>query len=132
MFGALFATESRNVQSDMTAWSETSEKERFSGFPHTTTREEKPETSSNFDIFNTLSNSLECHKVSSFPHRHGDATGKPAARDKTRKIHGCRKTSTPALPTRLPPIFTVDFRLSISNLAYSEPGSPFPDCRGIN
>ena len=22
-----------------------------------------------------------------------------------------------------------DFRLSISNLAYSEPGSPFPDCR---
>ena len=83
----------------MTAWSETSEKERFSA---------------------------------SFPHRHGDATGKPAARDKTRKIHGCRKTSTPALPTRLPPIFTVDFRLSISNLAYSEPGSPFPDCRGIN
>ena len=27
---------------------------------------------------------------SSFPHRHGDATGKPATRDKTRK---CRKTS---------------------------------------
>ena len=27
---------------------------------------------------------------SSFPHRHGDATGKPATRDKTR---GCRKTS---------------------------------------
>ena len=28
--------------------------------------------------------------VSSFPHRDGDATGKPATRDKTR---GCRKTS---------------------------------------
>ena len=27
---------------------------------------------------------------SSFPHRHGDATGKPGTRDKTR---GCRKTS---------------------------------------
>ena len=36
---------------------------------------------------------------SSFPHRHGDATGKPASRDKTR---GCRKTSISY--TRLPPI----------------------------
>ena len=33
--------------------------------------------------------SVECG-VRSFPHRHGDATGKPATRDKTR---GCRKTS---------------------------------------
>ena len=68
-------------------------------------------TSSNFHIFNTLSNkfgmsqsatpatqndmttcleTFEKDKFSSFPHRHGDATGKPATRDKTR---GCRKTS---------------------------------------
>ena len=67
--------------------------------------------SSNFDIFDTLSNTLECHKVprlprkttgqpawkhskrrgfASFPHRHGDATGNPTTRDETR---GCRKTS---------------------------------------
>ena len=69
------------------------------------------ENSSNFEIVWTSSNRLECQKVprlprkttwqpcletfekdrfSSFPHRHGDATGKPATRDKTR---GCRKTS---------------------------------------
>ena len=69
------------------------------------------ETSSNIEILWTSSNRLECHKVprlpgkttwqlawrhskrdrfSSFPHRHGDATGKPATRDKTR---GCRKNS---------------------------------------
>ena len=30
------------------------------------------------------------HVFPSFPHRHGDAAGKPATRDKTR---GCRKTS---------------------------------------
>ena len=30
----------------------------------------------------------------------------------------------------LPRVFPhLSFRLSISNLAYSEPGSPFPDCR---
>ena len=69
------------------------------------------ETSSSFDTFHTLSNRLECHKVPRLPrkttgqpawkhskrtcfpaspHRHGDATGKPATRDKTR---GCRKTN---------------------------------------
>ena len=69
------------------------------------------ENASNFEIVWTSSNRLECQKVprlprkttwqpcletfekdrfSSFPHRHGDATGKPATRDKTR---GCRKTS---------------------------------------
>ena len=69
------------------------------------------ETSSNFDICDTLSNRLECHKVPRLPRkttwqpawthskrrgfpasptRHGDATGKPATRDKTR---GCRETS---------------------------------------
>ena len=79
------------------------------------------ETSSNFDTFHTLSNRLECHKVPRLPlkttgqpswkhskrtcfpaspHRHGDATGKPATRDKT---CGCRK---PAFRTRLPTILT--------------------------
>ena len=66
------------------------------------------ETSSNFDIFHMLSKRLECatpatqndmttcletfekDMFSSFPHRHSDARGKPATRDKTR---GCRKTS---------------------------------------
>ena len=69
------------------------------------------EASSNFDIFNTLSNkfgmsqsatpatqndmttcldTFEKDVFSSFPHRHGDATGKPKTRDKT---CGCRKTS---------------------------------------
>ena len=69
------------------------------------------ETSSNFHIFNTLSNkfgmsqsatpatqnnmttcleTFEKDMFSSFPHRHGDATEKQATRDKTR---GCRKTS---------------------------------------
>ena len=69
------------------------------------------EASSNFDIFNTLSNkfgmsqsatpatqndmttcldTFEKDMFSSFPHRHSDATGKPATRDET---HGCSKTS---------------------------------------
>ena len=26
-------------------------------------------------------------------------------------------------------LYQLSFRLSISNLAYSEPGSPFPECR---
>ena len=64
------------------------------------------ETSSNFDIFDTLANRLECHKVPrlptqndmttcleifekekfrSFPHRHGEATRKPETRDETRR-----------------------------------------------
>ena len=69
------------------------------------------ETSSNFDIFdsvikqvgmsqsatpatqNDMTTALETfekERFCSFPHRHGDATGKPETRDKTR---GCRKTS---------------------------------------
>ena len=69
------------------------------------------ETSSNIDIFHTLSNkfgmsqsatpatqndmttcleTFEKDMCSSFPHRHGDATGKPETRDETR---GCRKTN---------------------------------------
>ena len=38
----------------------------------------------------TCLDTFEEERFSSFPHRHGDATGKPATRDKTR---GCRKTS---------------------------------------
>ena len=38
----------------------------------------------------TCLETFEKNRVSSFPHRHGDATGKPATRDKT---DGCRKTS---------------------------------------
>ena len=38
----------------------------------------------------TCLDTFEEERVSSFPHRHDDATGKPATRDKTR---GCRKTS---------------------------------------
>ena len=72
------------------------------------------ETSSSFDLFDTLSKfirqvgmsqsatsatqnnmttcleTFERDRFSSFPHRHGDATEKQATRDKTR---GCRKTS---------------------------------------
>ena len=74
------------TQNDMTTCLETVEKERFCGFPiDTTTPQEKPETrdethgcrktsisretSSNFDIFNTLANSLECHKVQRLPRK---------------------------------------------------------------
>ena len=66
------------TQNDMTTCLETFEKERFFSFPHRhgdatgkpETRDETRgcrktsiscETSSNFDIFDTLSNSLECH-----------------------------------------------------------------------
>ena len=38
----------------------------------------------------TCLDTFEKERFSSFPHRHGDARGKPATRDKTR---GCRKTS---------------------------------------
>jgi len=38
----------------------------------------------------TCLETFEKERFCSFPHRHGDATGKPATRDKTR---GCRKTS---------------------------------------
>ena len=69
------------------------------------------ETSSNFDLFDTLSNRLECHKVPRLPHKmawqpawtHSNRRGfpaspidtatpqeKPETRDET---HGCRKTS---------------------------------------
>ena len=40
--------------------------------------------------------------MQSFPHRHGDATGKPATRDKTCHVDA----EKPASRTRLPPILT--------------------------
>ena len=116
------------TQNDRTTCCETFEKVRFSSFPHRhgdatgkpETRNETRgckktsiscETSSNIDIFHTLSNkfgmsqsatpatqndmttcleTFEKDMCSSFPHRHGDATGKPETRDETR---GCRKTN---------------------------------------
>ena len=116
------------TQNDMTTCLETFEKDKFASFPHRhgdatgkpPTRDKTRgrrktsiscETSSNFDIFDMLSNRLECHKsatpatqndmttcldtfekdrFASFPHRHGDASRKPETRDETR---GCRKTS---------------------------------------
>ena len=74
------------TQNDMTTCLETFEKERFCSFPHRhgdaagkpETRDETHgcrktsiscETSSNFDIFYTLSNRLECHKVPRLPRK---------------------------------------------------------------
>ena len=70
-----------------------------------------------FDIFDTLSNRLECHKVPrlprkttwqpekerfcSFPHRHGEATGKQ--RLETRHVGASKR----ACRVRLPPILTL-------------------------
>ena len=86
---------------------------------------------SNFDIFDTLSKQVgmsqsampatqndmttcletfEKERFCSFPHRHGDATGKPATRGETR---GCRKTSISCETSsraRLLPIFTFSTR----------------------
>ena len=47
-------------------------------------------TSATQNNMTTCLGTFEKERFSSFPHRHGDATGKPATRDKTR---GCRKTS---------------------------------------
>ena len=80
------------TQNDMTTCLETFEKEMFSSFPHRhsdatgkpETRDEtlgckktsiSRETSSNFDIFDTLSNRLECHKVPRLPRK---TTSQPA------------------------------------------------------
>ena len=74
------------TQNDMTTWLESFEKERFCSFPHRhgdatgkpATRDETRgcretsisyETSSNFDIFDTLSNRFECHKVPRLPRK---------------------------------------------------------------
>ena len=76
------------TQNDMTTCLETVEKDMFSSFPHRhrhgdatgkpATRDKTRgcrktsisyETSSNFDIFDTLSNRLECHKVPRLPRK---------------------------------------------------------------
>ena len=54
----------------------------------------------------TCLETFEKDMFSSFPHRHGDATGKPATRDKTR---GCRKTS---ISYETPPNFDIFDTLS--------------------
>ena len=86
-------------QNDMTTCVETFEKERFCGFPHRhgeatikpMTRDETGgstktsiscETSSNFDIFDTLSNRLECHKVPRLPRK---TTWQPAWKHSKRR-----------------------------------------------
>ena len=104
------------TQNNMTTCLETFEKERFCSFPHrhgdaTGKPETSRETSSNFDIFDTLSNRLECRKVPRLPRkttwqpawkpskRRGFAashidTATPQENHKTRdETSGCRKTS---------------------------------------
>ena len=87
------------TQNDMTTCLETFEKERFCSFPHRhgdatgkpETRDETRgcrktsiscETSSNFDIFDTLSNRLECHKVPRLPRK---TTWQPAWKHSKRR-----------------------------------------------
>ena len=126
------------TQNDMTTCLETFEKEMFCGFPHRhgdvtgkpETRAETRgckktsiscETSSKFDIFHTLSNRLECHKVPRLPRKttwqpawkHAKRRGFPASpidtatpqenqRLETRHV-GAPKRS---FRTRLPAIFS--------------------------
>ena len=127
------------TQNDMTTCLETFEKEKFCSFPYRhgeatgkpETRDETRgcrktsiscETSSNFDIFDTLANRLECHKVPRLPRkttwhpawkpskRRGfaaspidTATPQENQRLETRHVG----TSKPAFRARLPPSFTV-------------------------
>ena len=86
------------------------------------------ETSSNFDIFNTLSNRLECHKVPRLPRKttgqpawkHSKRTGFPASpidsatpqenqRLETRHVDA----EKPAFHARLPPILIFSTRYQI-------------------
>ena len=127
------------TQNDRTTCLETFEKVRFSSFPHRhgdatgqpETRNETRgcrktsiscETSSNFDIFHTLSNRLECHKVPRLPRKttgqpawkHSKRTGLPASPIDTATPQENQRLATKhvdaektAFRTRLPPIFTV-------------------------
>ena len=127
------------TQNDMTTCLETFEKEGFCGFPHRQedatgtpeTRDESHgtdktsisyETSSNFDIFNTLSNSLECQKVPRLPRKttwqpawtHSNRRGFPAspidtATPKENQRLETRHVGAPqrAFRARRPPIFTL-------------------------
>ena len=127
------------TQNDRTTCLETFEKDMFSSFPHRLgdatgkpeTRDETRgcrktsiscETSSNFDIFHTLSNKLECHKVPRLPRK---TTGQPAWKHSKRVCFPASPidSATPqenqrletrhvdaekqAFRARLPPIFTV-------------------------
>ena len=127
------------TQNDMTTCLETFEKDKFCSFPYRhgdatgkpATRDKTRgfrktsisyETSSNFDIFDTLSNRLECHKV---PRLQRKTTWQPAWKPSKRISFAASHKDTatpqenqwletrhvdsekPAFPTRLPPIFTV-------------------------
>ena len=134
------------MQNDMTTCLETFEKEMFCSFPHRhgdatgkpETRDETRgckktsiscETSSNFDIFDTLSNRLECHKVPRLPCK---TTWQPAWKPSKRRCFAASPidTATPqenqrletrqvgapkrAFRARLPPIFTLcSFKIDV-------------------
>ena len=107
------------TQNDMTTCLETFGKERFCSFPHwhgdaagkPDTRDEtcgcrktsiSYETSSNFDIFDTLSNRLECHEV---PHLPRKTTWQPAWTHANRRAFPASPidTATPQENQRLEP-----------------------------
>ena len=87
------------------------------------------ETSSNFDIFNTLSNSLECHKVPRLPRKttwqpawtHSNRRGFPASPIDTATPQENQRLETrhvdaekQAFRTWLPPIFTLcSFKIDV-------------------
>ena len=127
------------TQNDMTTCLDTFEEERFSSFPHRhgdatgkpATRDKTSGcrktsisyvTSSNFDICDTLSNRLECHKVPRLPRKttwqlawtHSKRRGFPASPIDTATPPENQRLETrhvdaekPAFCTRLPAIFTV-------------------------
>ena len=125
------------TQNDMTTCLETLEKEKICSFPHRhceatgkpETRDETRgrkqtsiscETSSKLDIFDTLSNRLECHKVPRLPRKttwqpawtHSNRRGFPASPIDTATPQGNQRLDTrhvnaekPAFRTSLPPFF---------------------------
>ena len=127
------------TQNDRTTCLETFEKVRFSSFPHRhgdatgkpETRDRTHgcrknsiscETSSNFDIFHTLSNRLECQKLPRLPRKttgqpawkHSKRTGLPASPIDSATPQENQRLATEhvgakkrAFRTRLPAIFTV-------------------------
>ena len=134
------------MQNDMTTCLETFEKEMFCSFPHRhgdatgkpETRDETRgckktsiscQTSSNFDIFDTLSTRLECHKVSRLPRK---TTWQPAWKPSKRRCFAASPidTATPqenqrletrhvgakkrAFRARPPPLFTLcSFKIDV-------------------
>ena len=75
---------------------------QFRHFPHVITQVGMSETatSATQNDRTTCVETFEKDRFASFPHRHGDATGKPETRNETR---GCKKRAFRAI---LPPIFT--------------------------